>query len=35
MQRILELAGTSERPPLPGPDREQLMGLLDRAPAAA
>jgi hypothetical protein len=29
VQRMVELAAASERPPLPGPDREQLLGLLD------
>jgi len=35
VQRVVELAQGSERMPPPGPDREQLLGLLDRAPAAA
>jgi hypothetical protein len=29
VERILEIARSSERPPLPGPDREQLLGLLE------
>ena len=35
MERIFELARGSERPPLAGPDRDQLLALLDAAPASA
>jgi hypothetical protein len=34
VRRVYGLAQVSERPPLPGPDREQLLGLLDRPPTA-
>jgi 2-polyprenyl-6-methoxyphenol hydroxylase-like FAD-dependent oxidoreductase len=35
VERMLALAAVSEGPPpLPGPDRDQLIGLLDRAPTA-
>ena len=34
VQRMLEIADASDPPPLPGPGREQLLSLLDRAPAA-
>jgi flavin-dependent dehydrogenase len=33
VERILELVRDSEPPPLPGPDRGQLLALLDRTPA--
>ncbi|HTX11183.1 MAG TPA: NAD(P)-binding protein [Solirubrobacteraceae bacterium] len=33
--RVLELARDSEPPPLPGPDRAQLLALLEDVPAAA
>lgn len=35
VERILELARDSEPPPLPGPDRAQLLTLLEGTPAAA
>ena len=33
VERILEIARSSDPPPLPGPDREQLLALLEGAPA--
>jgi hypothetical protein len=35
VERMLELAHDSEPPPLPGPDRDQLLALLERTPATA
>jgi hypothetical protein len=35
MQRVFELAQRAERPPLPGPNRDQLLALLDATPATA
>ena len=36
MERIFELAQRAgPRPPLPGPDRDQLLALLDATPATA
>jgi 2-polyprenyl-6-methoxyphenol hydroxylase-like FAD-dependent oxidoreductase len=34
VQRVFELAQASEPPPLAGPDRDALLGLLEHAPAA-
>jgi hypothetical protein len=33
VERVLELARDSEPSPLPGPDRSQLLALLEGAPA--
>jgi 2-polyprenyl-6-methoxyphenol hydroxylase-like FAD-dependent oxidoreductase len=35
MERVFELAQGTERPPLAGPDRDQLLALLDASPATA
>jgi len=35
VEHILEIARDSDPPPLPGPDRDQLLALLDAAPATA
>jgi 2-polyprenyl-6-methoxyphenol hydroxylase-like FAD-dependent oxidoreductase len=35
MERVFDLARGTERPPLAGPDRDQLLALLDAAPATA
>ncbi|HTP19716.1 MAG TPA: NAD(P)/FAD-dependent oxidoreductase [Solirubrobacteraceae bacterium] len=35
MERVFDLARGSERPPLAGPDRDQLLALIDSAPATA
>ena len=35
MERVFELARGSERPPLAGPDRDQLLALIDASPATA
>jgi 2-polyprenyl-6-methoxyphenol hydroxylase-like FAD-dependent oxidoreductase len=35
MERVFDLARGAERPPLAGPDRDQLLALLDASPATA
>jgi hypothetical protein len=35
MERVFALARGAERPPLAGPDRDQLLALLDASPATA
>jgi hypothetical protein len=35
MERVFGLAQRAKAPPLPGPDRDQLLALLDAAPATA
>ena len=35
MGRVFDLARRAERPPLAGPDRDQLLALLDASPAIA